>query len=79
MDILTRIQIMEIHYQCNRSDTMILREYKKRHCMKNNSFILSEIRKTLFKFENTGSINNIPKSGRPSLASQTWLHNNWVF
>ena len=68
--MLTKIQIEEIYYQCNRSDTMILREYKKRRSMKNNLFTLSAIRKTISRFENTGLINNIPKSSLPSLALQ---------
>ena len=70
MDMLTRFKILKIYYQCNRSDTMTLREYKKRHSMKNNPLTLSPISKTISKFKNSGSINNMPKSGRPSLASQ---------
>jgi len=40
--MLTKIQIEKIYYQCHRSDTMTLREYKKRHSMKHIPFTCSE-------------------------------------
>ena len=56
MDMLARIEIVQIYYKCNRSDAKTLREYKKIHCMKYNPFTLAAIRKTISRFENTGSI-----------------------
>ena len=69
MEISTRIKIVQIYYQLNRSEIVTLREYKNRHSMKNNPFKLSGIRKKIPAFENIGSIHNMPRGSRPSLIS----------
>lgn len=67
MDIQTRIEIIEHYYANGKSASAAQRSYNKKHGRHNNAFALSTIIRLVERFERTGSVHDMPKSGRPNL------------
>lgn len=67
LDLDTRLELIKLYYANQECVVSTLRAYKQRHELRNDPFPLSTITRLVHKFENTKSLHDIPKSGRPSL------------
>ena len=67
MDLQTRLEIVKFYYANNNSPTLCLRAYNKKFGLKNNICSEASVRKLIKKFEDTYSLHDAPKSGRPSV------------
>ena len=67
MDTKTRIEIVELFYVNSRSPSATLRAFKTKHKLVHNPFDVRSVSRLMEKFEKTGSIHDIQRSGRPSL------------
>ena len=67
MDITTRIEIVKIFYANGSSPAATLRAYKTLHNLSVDPFNATTISRLIRRFEDTGSVHDRPKSGRPSL------------
>ena len=70
LDIKTRIEIVELFHQNNGSAAQTLRRFKTKHQMNKDPFTLSTITRLVKKFHETGSVLDLPKSGRPSVSEE---------
>jgi hypothetical protein len=73
MDLLTRIEIVQCYYSCGRSPTAALRQFKLQRGLVKDPFSQSSITRLITKFEETGSVTDKPRSGRPSVDDDTVL------
>jgi tRNA G26 N,N-dimethylase Trm1 len=70
LSIATRTELLAYYFECGRSPTRCLRRYNKEHGTK--VFICSEstIRNLVERFFETGSVADLPKTGRPSVSTE---------
>ena len=71
MDRQCKIQLVRCYYSSNCSATGALRLYKKENNLKNYPFKAYSITRVLQRFEETGSVDDRPRSGRPSFTDNT--------
>ena len=71
MDLQTRIEIVQCYYACGRCPTAALRQFKLQRDLVKDPFSLSGITRLIAKFEETGSVLDKPRSGRPSVDDDT--------
>lgn len=67
MDLETRIELVELYFSNDKSASAALRAYKVIHGCHRDPFSVSTISRLVQRFRETGSVNDKPKSGRPSL------------
>ena len=70
LSIQERIEIVKLYYENNKSRKETLRKFMTEHRLKLPPFTVQTITKTIQTFEETGSIHNKLKSGRPSVSSE---------
>lgn len=73
MDLQERIEIVQDYYSCGRSPTAALRQFKRRRGLIKDPFDLKTITRLIAKFEETGSVADKPRSGRPPVDDDTVL------
>lgn len=66
IDIPTRILLVRLYYENASSAAAALRSYKTMHHLRADPFSVNSIQHLLKKFENKGTVLDLPKSGRPS-------------
>ncbi|KAA3669775.1 uncharacterized protein DEA37_0011692 [Paragonimus westermani] len=66
MDLQTRIQIVQYYYASQQSPTAALRLFKKQHGLVKDPFSITTITRLIERFEETGSVADRKRSGRPS-------------
>lgn len=67
MDTQARIELIQLYYANGKSASAAQRSYNKKHGLHNNAFALTSITRLVERFEHTGSVHDMPKTGRPSL------------
>jgi len=70
MDLHVKVEIVRHYYASNSSATSALRSYKREHKLKNDPFSTKTISRIIQRFEETGSVEEKPRSGRPSLQDE---------
>ncbi len=70
MDLHVKIEIVRHYYASNASATAALRSYKREHNLKNDPFCTKTIARIIQRFEETGSVEDKPRTGRPSLQDE---------
>lgn len=70
MDVQTKIDIIRCYYSSGSSLTCALRMYKGERGLKHNPFTLTTMRRVIERFQETGSVCDRPRSGRPSLLTE---------
>jgi len=70
MDLDTRLEIVKLFYKNNENATATLRAFKTAHGLRHDPFTSKSISNLIAKFENTKSLHDAPRSGRPSLEEQ---------
>ena len=70
MDLKTRIEFVELYYSNRKSPAAALRAYKTAHDLRIDPFNVRTIQRLVQRFEETGSVCDKPKSGRPSLEEE---------
>lgn len=70
MELDTRLEILKLFYKNGESTTAALRAYKTLHKLHQDPFSTKAIKKMVNKFEETKSLHDAPKSGRPSLIEE---------
>lgn len=64
----TRLQLIQLYYANQRSPALTLRAYKRANDLSKDPFSETSIRNLVKKFEETYSLHDKPRSGRPSLS-----------
>lgn len=67
MNLECRIEIVGLWYENGKSATATMRAFKNKHKLHKDPFSLSTISRLLTKFEETGSVVDLPGKGRKSL------------
>jgi hypothetical protein len=67
MDTSVKVELVKLYYQNGSSASAALRSYKSAHGLKNDPFPPWTISRIVQHFEETGSVLDIPRPGRPSL------------
>ena len=67
MDLHQRIECVKLYYSNNCTAAVTLRAYKTAHGLRADPFSATTISRLIKRFETTGSVLDLPKSGRPSL------------
>ena len=70
IDLDTRLELVKLYYGSGQSAIATLRAYKAKHKMKHDPFSATSISPLISKFEETKSLHDAPKSGRPSLREE---------
>ena len=70
MDLATRIELVGLYYTNGKAPIATLRAYKKAHNCHNEPFNPNAISRLMERFVATGSVNDKPRSGRPSLVEE---------
>ena len=70
MDLKTRIKVIQLYYSNGKSPAATLRVYKTAHDLRTDPFNVRSIQRLVQRFEETGSVCDKPKSGRPSLEEE---------
>ena len=70
IDLLDRIDIIKCYYLSGESATSAMRMFKQKRQLIRDPFSLASVSNLVKKFETTGSVQDRPKSGRPSLQEQ---------
>ena len=73
MDLKTRIEIIELYYSNRKSSADTLRAYKTMHDLWKDPFKVRTIQRLVQRFQETGSVSDKPKSGRPSLEEEAMV------
>jgi transposase len=68
MDLKTRITLVRLYYENGSSAAAALRKFKTLHGYHNDPFPASSVQRLVAKFEDCGSVTDLPKSGRPSFS-----------
>ena len=71
MDLQDRIELVKCFYSSGSSPRAALRQFKLKKGLVKDPFSLSTITRLISKFEETGSITDKPRSGRPSVDDST--------
>ena len=66
MDLDTRLEIVKLFYKNDENVTSTLRAYKTLHKLHRDPFSTNTIKNLINKFEQTKSLHDAPRSGRPS-------------
>ena len=69
MEAATKVEIIKLYNENARSLSIALRKYKALHKLSIDSFAVSTITRLIFKFKQPGSVHDLPRSDRPSLAN----------
>ena len=67
MELQQRIECVRLYYSNNFSPAVTLRAYKTAHGLRTDPFSATTISRLIKRFEDTGSVLDLPKSGRLSL------------
>jgi transposase len=70
MELHVKIEIVRLYYASNSCPTAALRSYKREHNLRNDPFSIVTIQRIIQRFEETGSVEDRPRSGRPSLQKE---------
>ena len=71
MDLKTRIEVVQCYYASHRSPTAALRLFKQQRGLIQGPFSITTVTRLIAKFEETGSVADKPRSGRPSVTEDT--------
>jgi transposase len=71
LDLRTRIDLVKAYYSEGSSPIACLRKYKKDHQLHEHVCKESTVRRLIARFEETGSVSDLPRSGRPSVEEET--------
>ena len=66
LDLDTRLELIKLFYKNNESPISTLRAYMRAHNMKKEPFSVQSISRLVAKFEESKSLHDLPKAGRPS-------------
>ena len=69
MELETGIEIIQLYYSHHKSASSTLRAYKTMQQLNKDPFSVSSISRLVKRFESTGSVYDMPRSGRPSLVN----------
>ena len=70
MNLDDRLDVVKLFYKSGESATLTLRAFKKLRNLKKDPFSTTAITNLINKFNETKSLHDIPKSGRPSLIDE---------
>lgn len=68
MDLQTRIGLVQCYYECGRNYTAGLRRFRTRMDLRAGPCKMNAYRNLIQKFERTGSVTDLPRSGRPRIS-----------
>lgn len=74
IDIATRIELVKAYYSSGESSTAALRKYKREHHLPEHICAESSVRHLIARFEATGSVSDLPRSGRPPVSEEVVSH-----
>ena len=70
MDLTTRLRIVQLYYANSSSPIATFRAYCSENNLKNKPFTVQAMISLISKFEDTYSLHDKPRSGRPSLMEE---------
>lgn len=70
IELTDRIDIIKCYYSSGESATAAIRKFKQKRRLIKDPFTLASVSNLVKKFEMTGSVQDRPKSGRPSLLEE---------
>lgn len=71
LDLQTRVELVKLYYAQGNSATACLRRHKTAHQLHDYVCSESTVRRLIARFESTGSVMDLQRSGRPQVGDQT--------